>query len=166
MHKFFSYFNTLTGNREISDSNRWTLGFNQVRTQGDILIMPQIKSNLENLNQKTTDINYLLGFLDKNCTERNKDLEFLLTESEYVKTGIENIYISIFNEPFVLLQPTLKIDQSNSSKIYELLRTIYTDLRCELAELEKKVNISGINRLISIINRSITNILDRLAILI
>ncbi len=162
MHKFFSYFNTLTGTREISDTNRWTIGFNQVRTQGDTLILPQIKSTLDNLNQKTTDINYLLGFLDKNSTEHNKHLDFLLTESDFVKTGIENIYISIFNEPFALLQPTLKVDQSVSSNIYELLRTIYLDIRCELAELEKKVNIAGINRLITIMNRSITNILDRL----
>ncbi len=166
MHKFYSYFNTLTGQREISDTNRFTMAFNQVRTQGDDKILPEIKELIQELNQKITDINYLFEIISKQRSEFKNDLEYLLHENDFISSGLTSIHVAIFHSPLELLSPTLKIEDKDFAKILQMLKGIYINFRCKFLQLEKKINIGELNRLITIMDRSLTSIIDKLTLIL
>ncbi len=166
MHKYYSYFNTLTGQREISDTNRFTMAFNQVRTQGDDKILPEIKDVLQELNQKLTDINYLYQIASKQRSEFKNDMEYLLQENDFISSGLSSIHISIFHSPLELLSPTLKLEDKDFAKILQMLKSIYINFRCKFLQLEKKININELNRLITIMDRSLTSIIDKITLIL
>lgn len=166
MHKFYSYFNTLTGQREIADTNRFTMAFNQVRTQGDEKILPEIKELLQDLNQKMTDINYLYNISSKQRSEYKNDMEYLLQENDFLSSGLSSIHIAIFHSPLELLSPTLKIEDKDFAIILQILKSIYINFRCKFLQLEKKINIGELNRLITIMDRSLTSIIDKITLIL
>lgn len=161
MRKFFSYFNALTGEREISNTAKFNMFFNQVRTQGDEMILPEISQAIAKLNQNLTDIGYL-------CQELNilpqplPDLDFILKESDFLFTGLQNIQLAIFNEPLEMLSPSIRLENKSLCKILKLLKSSLTNFSCNLLSLEKKINIGQISRLLSIMESSTIALIQKI----
>lgn len=158
MAKYFVYFNSLTGSREISINKRFSAVYCQTKLPSGQNFLTEIKDLLILLNQKMVDILYIFEEIDKN-NMLNQSLQSLYKESEFVAESIKSIHISLFHEPFENVDPSLRVDNISLQQMLKLLKKIFVEFKVAHNDLIKMINIDEINRLLILIENSINTII-------